>query len=627
MTALRRGLCVTGLALVIALWHMSWNPKLPDTMLDTSWEMALHHAFATDMRFGKDIIFTFGPYGFALTRLYVPATFGWMLAIQGMWVFATALSMERLIQVRAAGRWWVAVALAAAILMGTTDFETLPALLVPTFLVSWQLSWEDRTRFADVLLLPAAAIMALSKFTLLVVFLAAVVIMTGGDLFKRRIPWRLPAFSILLPLFWMAAGQRLPDLARFLINSAKVTSGYTDAMALWVRPLWLMVIYVFWAACLLTALGLSEWRARDRAGLLCPLAWAVFLFITFKNGFVRHDMEHDLARLLHMPMWTVIGFLLILPQWSAWRVRVPILAAALLSVGPILSGAGICEQKAPYLEWKKSIQESPLALVRMLRTNGWGRLHNEYDSQLAAIRTAFPLRPAEGTVDVYSTLQSVALAHGMQFHPRPTIQSYSAFTAELAARNAAHLMGPDAPRTMFFAVEPIDVRLASMEDGLSWPILWSRYDLAGQEGNLLRLERSGAPRVPVYLPVGEYTIRLGEWLPIPRKSSEMIWAEARLEVRPLARLWRLAYKIRQPFVVADDVRPQRVIPSVASAGFLLSPLVQSTGDFAAIARGEPEAVHAPRRIRFDLPEGGRWSYQPEIRIKLYRLEFHAEGLR
>src|SRR5260364_219639 len=72
----------------------------------------------------------------------------------------------------------------------------------------------------------------------------------------------------------------------------------------------------------------------------------------------------------------------------------------------------------------------------------------------------------------YLFVQSVLLlTAGNLWSPRPVIQSHGAYTPKLARLNELHLLSERAPNNIVFKVEPIDGRLASLEDGLSWPIL------------------------------------------------------------------------------------------------------------------------------------------------------------
>ncbi len=49
-------------------------PQMPSAGLDTSWMFAMNQGVARGFVFGKDIIFTFGPYACIYTQLYDPAT-------------------------------------------------------------------------------------------------------------------------------------------------------------------------------------------------------------------------------------------------------------------------------------------------------------------------------------------------------------------------------------------------------------------------------------------------------------------------------------------------------------------------------------------------------------------------
>ena len=48
---------------------------------DPSWRYMLHEGFVRNLEFGRDIIFTYGPWGFLTTRMYHPETYSLMLAV------------------------------------------------------------------------------------------------------------------------------------------------------------------------------------------------------------------------------------------------------------------------------------------------------------------------------------------------------------------------------------------------------------------------------------------------------------------------------------------------------------------------------------------------------------------
>src|SRR6185369_9698801 len=61
--------------LIPALLLPPLTPQIPSSGLDSSWSMVLHYAFQRHWQFGRDIVFTFGPYGFVYTRMFDPDTY------------------------------------------------------------------------------------------------------------------------------------------------------------------------------------------------------------------------------------------------------------------------------------------------------------------------------------------------------------------------------------------------------------------------------------------------------------------------------------------------------------------------------------------------------------------------
>src|SRR5262249_2809432 len=56
-------------------------PDLPGTLpigVDSSWRFAVNEAVAQKLVFGKDIVFTYGPYASVFTKFYHPAT-AWLM--------------------------------------------------------------------------------------------------------------------------------------------------------------------------------------------------------------------------------------------------------------------------------------------------------------------------------------------------------------------------------------------------------------------------------------------------------------------------------------------------------------------------------------------------------------------
>src|SRR4030095_15909550 len=137
----------------------------------------------------------------------------------------------------------------------------------------------------------------------------------------------------------------------------------------------------------------------------------------------------------------------------------------------------------------------PASRLRLPSREGDRRtLRDAYQEYLASVRNEVPLPHLAGTTDAYPYNHSELFAHGIPLLSRPVIHSYCAFSPQLADLNAAFLRGDSAPENILFRVWSLDDRYPSLDDGLSWPELFTRYDLQDVEVNFVLLRRSPSPR-------------------------------------------------------------------------------------------------------------------------------------
>ncbi|MDB0571426.1 hypothetical protein LBW59_11665 [Ralstonia solanacearum] len=179
------------------------------------------------------------------------------------------------------------------------------------------------------------------------------------------------------------------------------------------------------------------------------------------------------------------------------------------------------------------------------------------------------------------------IASGTLWAPRPVIQSYSAYNPPLARINADHLSGAGAPDNIFFSISPIDNHLPALEDGTSWPALLTSYTIAGYANDRVLLKK-GRETSSIFRgrEIFDDTILAGQAVPLSQNSGP-IWAE--VEVRPsfIGKIANFLFKSR-----ALDISMQfkdgrkasyKYVAGMGKAGFLVSPFVQDTQNFAMFA--------------------------------------------
>ncbi|MDR3456424.1 MAG: hypothetical protein P4N60_03175 [Verrucomicrobiae bacterium] len=600
--------------------------------LDNSWTMALHEGFVQHLQFGTDLVFTHGPWGF-LAHGYHPQTH--LLAV----IIWSGLALVFLYGGRQLARelggrefnvwtWLVLLAALATTPLGNDFDSRLVLFLMLPLLLHF---FTKGTAPAKAALVVSLGCLSLVKFTGLVEAALVVTLISVDDVFRgRRFPWAAPLWVASLLVFWVLAWQRLAGFSAFVVHSWQVAAGYTEAMMLpGNAPSWSLWGFV--------AIAVALWLLAARGMWLKLGSWAVLplagvgavLFVTFKLGYVRADIQQ-----LNSAMALLVLAALLLPL--AWRESQPLkVAAAILLVASGLFWVGIFQtwMKGNGLATQLAGTFRVSNLLAPVADASTGYSRTEYQKELAAIRAINPLPPLSGGVDLYSYGQAVLFAHGLSYQPRPVVQSYFAYTPALAQMNAAWLRSGRAASNVLFSVQPLDGRFPSLDDGLSWPELLTRYAInpATSQGRAyLLLQRKAMPRGYQLVPLTNMEAVFGGSVKVPPVSNAPVWVELEFKKTPAGKIISAAYK--PPILVMTALFRNgppgyyRIVPGMAAAGFLLSPVVKDTKSFAALFGSDWPARLAHWDMQSMVIAPGTVSrsslcYEPTFQVRFYRLEF------
>lgn len=638
---------VGGITLLLSLsFFVPWQPYVITTAgIDDSWMLALNALFAHHPRFGHDLVFTYGPWGFLHTRAYYPQTYplmlaGWAFFAVAFWRGCWAIGRRRVAN-PAVMLVWMLPALGIAALDVFHQSAT-PLCLIGLLLVHYFDAEGERFSVTALLLVSATALASLTKFSYFVAAAMVIGPITLDQLRKRRVPSIALSFVACFVLLDLAAGQRLADLPAYLRLSMQGTSGYTDAMSFdtagaavetGFRPPLDLLCFLAAAGLLVVAFGRSEWRRSGRSAVLAIAALGGVLFTTFKWGFVRHDAMHTplagfvllfLALLCAASHWTAAR-----GRRERWALAAVVAAAAAVSWDSVRAATGIGLPQYCLISLTGEVGPNLRAAARLVRPGDAG-LSSRHRDAMAAIRKDWNVPTLQGSVDVYPWSCAVALAGDLQYQPRPVFQSYGAYTPDLAALNVAHIRGPHAPDHLLLHITdggfPLD-RFPTADDAASWPEWLTRYDVERTQGEFLMLRRAESPRHWEMLPVGGATARLNAPVSVPATGADPIWATIQVEPTPAGRLLSALYKNPEFFVSVRtrDGRDHayRLCTGTATAGFLLSPLINSNEAYVRIAAGQMIPDDEVSEIRF-FERGwlGRgWSHRPDVSVRFFRLSF------
>jgi len=587
---LSRGWWITAaLTLFLALWTIvPWRPAPVSgdaPYLDPSWMVVLHLAFLDGLAFGRDIVFTYGPWGFVATRTYVPGTFGWLLAswivlAASIWYAALAVALATM---RSA--FWAALWMSTLLLVVSLGFEAAYMAVAVLFVAA--AAGDRRSRLltsATAVLAGLLAWLGLVKFTYFGLGTALVVLVTAWlYATRRRIGPALPAYVVAWGALWFLAGQPLAGAPDYVANGLSVAAGYTPAMSLWSDTD--LAIVALAAGALTVTLVIVLERASGRRFPVMGIGFALTLYVAFKAGFVRQDEWHTPIAFLAVALVALVAVALLAAPAAKLPPRAhvsAIVAAATIAVAVW----GLADVPGPVQHVVDVVQSSDDTLSFFTKPHeAAGTRHDGWSSALAEVRRTVPLPHVTGTTDLYPDDQLVLVANGLMRFSRPVFQSYSAYTPRLIALNEAHLRRPDRPRTIFVDLAPIDGRWPTSEDGPNLMTVLSDYRLDRRTRSYLVFEdeRRRGYRLE---PLRTVHARLGQSIAVPALASGPVWVSIDVHRTVLGRLEELAFR---PAVLLLEARlaggrrvHHRLVPGVAADGFLLSPYLADRDGLAAM---------------------------------------------
>lgn len=601
-------------------------PGLLSTALDTAFAATLHEGAARGLPVGVQLISTFGPLGFVFYDLYDPRTYAWLLGVRALLAAVTCAALAWIGWRQSRSPWSAAlIVLLCAPMLASPDvwFLTLPVLAA---LAAWPLARHGE--LAPPPRAPAAlqaalgvalGCVALIKFTFFLGVLVVLLPLTVLDLSARRLPLLALATLIAGATAWMASGQDAGSALAYLRWSlGDLTPGYSAAMQIPTDPRLTMHAAAVGAALAAAAIAVTRRPRLERWGRATAIA--AILYLLLKAGFTRADFH----------VWiTVFGFVIVAVLLAfSWSRRLGELALAgalvlLLPGGLWLHAALVGAPAAGYFAavWPPRAIER-LAALPLLFGDALGRAHAR---QLGALRAAMPLPPIAGPVDAYPIDQALLLAHALDLHPRPVFHSYMAYTPALAHANGEFLLGAHAPQWILFRVRPIDTRLPALDDAPSWPVLLTHYRLAEPAARFAVLERRAVPLRWRLEPLDRIETATGDPVPMP-PGAGLVWA--RIDVHETLRdaLVAAAWSARLVSVrvdLADGTgRVFRLVPALARDGFLLSPLIETTAQFATLlaADGTIDPAQGVAALAIGLGDAPGVAPGPRpVTIELFRL--------
>lgn len=569
--------CLVVLGLALALVRL---PHAPEPGLDPSYWQVLVQAHRAGLRFGPEVAYTYGPLGFLCSPFAsdgVPALAMLWRTLGVLALAATLVALSRPLPPLRRGLLWAAL---VALCSDELALLVCGALLV----VGWLLPPRRAPAWQLVVATLWLALFAHVKLTLLLQATCGVGIASAAWLLRgdRRRALGVPAgFVAAFVAAWALAGQSLGDLPTYLLHGWQISSGYDRAMGVNHVPWHVWTAGHVVLGLLASSAGLALRGAEGRRRPPVVLYLAAVCFMAWKHGFVRAD-----GHVAGFFVTTLLLSLALPPHLGRTRL-LDACALACLTGLALFDGPQVLRLPGAVSE---RLSAGATAVASL------GRYGDELAAREELVRAA-QRRPdlqelvGRGTIDMLGFQQSVLLMNGLEHRPRPVFQGYAAYTPALLRLNQAFFRSPRAPEFVLARLETIDGRFPTQDDALVLAELRLRYDVVHQtlEDALLR-RRAAAPAGELERElVFERRVAPGEEVHLPAERDVALWLQ--VDARPTlrGRLRTLAAsEARLELVVTGHdgrSRSHRLIPAMASEGFLVQPLIGQQMELNAFLRG------------------------------------------
>jgi hypothetical protein len=483
-----------GVVLFVITWPV--QSLVPEGGLDFSFAAGLHMAAHEHLRFGTDVIGTYGPLGFLrYSFLYYTWTARFALlytaAVHVLLCLSLIRALRRIVPVLTAFLLaWIGV----SIIIGEPESALVVVLVwLVEYLRSDAPGWLVRAFPAAAGVVSGVEVLVKINTGATIALLAAIGVLVRGRQNWRAVAVFAGSFAAAFLVSWFATGQELGNIGDYVSTARQLVQGWSSAMQ-YPGP-----NYQIWAA-LVAALAVlvAAWQAMvdEPPGRRAAMLLVILLlgFSVFKEGFVGQSAGHELIY-----FGTAIGVLVAFAWrpsqrstmlWALTLLVALTYAATQADPGELLEPGARASALADQIETMSSAGKRDALVAKARRTLGVAyQLDDETLRQLAG-----------HTVTVVPSEQTIVWVNKLDWKPVPVYQLYYAVTPALDELNARTFASPRGPERVLQSLSPpvndrnklFDSPAAQRAMLCHYTALWTtpKYQVLGRVP-----DRCGAPRL------------------------------------------------------------------------------------------------------------------------------------
>ena len=616
------------------LWGVHATPFLmPKSGLDISWIWVINYAINHKWQFGKDIIFTYGPFGNCALPFFNPHQYIKEDLIKIVISLVVTLSLIRIIH---RSSWFLKSLVVIIILFESCfgcgeNFFLFIQIIMVIFTVNINLN-SIKDKILLYLLVMLMAFSALVKFNL---FPTGILLVVITDIYLYHKTNHINYLTLLylfgILIFFIISGQKLQNLPIYFKSCLELTSGYSEAMQLYGIKRFLL-IFLLLSSFFFLFLIKDLFSKKSITYLYVSICFILIWFSSFKEGFVRFD-GHAIIAYEILPLYILFYYFI---DQNNKRIHISKIILLIVSLFMAINVQSHYFRQRLISRLKTNIIScayKSMALPFIFTSKHFLFLKEQYDLAIKKIKSDYQLPKLNGKIDIYPVDASIVLANGLDYKPRPVFQSYTVYTKWLIEKNKKFIRSKHSADYILFKIDEIDNRLPTTMEGWAWLDILNRYIPIRFFKDYLILKKRIKPKNLFTLSETKniITTHLNRKVILPQHKNP-IWCKISIQMNLFGKILTTLFKapILQIKITYRDghICFYRIIPKIIEAGFILSPQVDNINEFVQFAHN-PQIISNTKWVKSIEIVGSniaKFVYKKEILVTLRDITHNKKNI-
>jgi hypothetical protein len=509
--------------------------------LDSSWAFGLNYFAHSEVKFGPDLIFTYGPLGYIATPMNVGSNIA--TAMLARWLLWGVL-LWQLTQIRLSGKHLAAWALVISLILSNRlYFYYWDYFLAATILILCYRLVVDTPRRLELgilALLTGVSFLVKASVFIMAISLVFVLLVPRPSTFRRYL-W----ISLVLasgPIAYLLYNPSLSGLVLYIKGTLETASGYAAWMSLPTDATLAIRAFILAGA----VIGCAAYAVWTRALRLPPAGLAVVaLLIVFRHGFIRSEAGH--AAVFYAFSILTLGVVLASVSFTRWNA---LIYGAVFCAFSFIALQGVSARWRVWgsFWWSPRVKLTEAeSLWRWDRTVAWLDAVSK-DSLASTVIDPYAADIRGSRVLVFPWDLSFAAYHEFKLFPLYAMQAYSAYTRYLDRKSAERIRSADLRiDTVIFEWQSIDGRHPLLDTPATWNALFDEYVPRAVRGDSILLERRAHSVQASYRPLYRADFDPDAWISVPRRPT-LVGVSIDLKPTAIGALFTAAYKLPPVFI-------------------------------------------------------------------------------